>query len=268
MGSDEKKKQHERFLLDRFLEKQGMTPEHIQQPDPPDPDFLIELDGRKVGIEMTEIFVRSKESNLHPQPTEGPLLQAVESVTDVIVSKARKIYFRANNPLVLSTITFTARMTLNGNKRDQTAEWIADTVRDIISLDSSVGDWKPTMHDPLYGSVAHIRVRRVPEIRFARWTVARAGLVVNLTEKNLQNPIDAKAKKLPAYKVNNNIEEIWLLMVADRRRPSQKLLRRSDLRLESLSSPFARTFYYCYGADELPVELQSVAPELHKTLAP
>jgi hypothetical protein len=267
MGSDKKKKQHERFLLDRFLEQQGITPEGIQQPDPPEPDFLIDLDGRKVGIEMTEIFIRSNESNLHPQLAEGRLLQAVESVTDLIVFKARNIYFKANNPLVLSAITFTSQMMLNRNKSDQTAEWIADTIRDIISRDSSIADWKPSMHDPLYGSVAHIHIRRVPESRFARWTVARAGFVANLTVKHLQDRIDAKAKKLPGYKKNNNTEEHWLLMVADRRRPSQKLLRRSDLRLESLSSPFARTFYYCYAADELPVELQSVDPALHKRFA-
>jgi hypothetical protein len=97
----------------------------------------------------------------------------------------------------------------------------------------------------------------VPESRFARWTVARPGIVATLTVKHLQDRIDAKARKIHCYKKNKNIEEIWLLMVADRRRPSQKLLRPSDIPLESLSSPFTKTFYYCYATDELPIELCS-----------
>jgi hypothetical protein len=267
MGSAEKQKQRERFLLDRFLEQKGLAPEVIQQPDPPDPDFLIDLHGRKIGIEMTEVFIRSKESNLHPQSGEEPLLQAVESITDLIVSKARKSYFKTDNPLVLSTILFSSQMALEKNKSDQIAELIAGQIRDMSSRDSSVEDWKPGLDDPLYGSVGFIHIRKVPESRFARWTVPRPGIVATLTVKHLQDRIDAKAKKLNGYKKNKNIEEIWLLMVADRMRPSQKLLRRSDLPLDSLSSPFAKTFYYCYAADELAVELLSVDPALHKTCA-
>jgi hypothetical protein len=257
MGSDEKKKQRERFLLDRFLEQQGVMPEAVQPLNPPDPDFLIDLDGRRLGIELTEVFIRSKEPNQHPQPAEGPLLQVVESISDLIVSKARQSYFKTDNPLVLSTIVFSSRMTLDRNKSDHIAELIADTIRDISSRNSSIEDWKPGLHDPLYESVAFIHICKVPESRFARWTVARPGIVATLTVKHLQDRIDAKAKKIHGYKKNKNIEEIWLLMVADRRRPSQKLLRPSDLPLESLSRPFARTFYYCYAADDLPVELCS-----------
>jgi hypothetical protein len=87
------------------------------------------------------------------------------------------------------------------------------------------------------------------------WSVMRPGIVANLTPKHLQDRIDEKASKIDGYKRNRNLEEIWLLMVADRTRPSQKLQRRLDLPLDSLSSPFVRTFYYCYPTDEPVVEL-------------
>ena len=257
MGSDEKKKQRERFFLDRFLEQQGITPKSIQQPNPPDPDFLIDLDGRQVGIEMTEIFIRSQESNVHAQPTKEPLLQAVESITDLIVSKSRKIYFEVDNPLVLSTIVFSNRAIFYENKSDQIAKLIADEIRDMALRNSPEANWRPGIHENeaylLSDAVASIHIRRVPESRLARWIVARAGLVAKLTAKHLQDRIDDKTKKIDSYKKNKNME-IWLLLVADRRRPSQKFLRPSDLALESLSSPFARTFYYCYAADESAVE--------------
>jgi hypothetical protein len=260
MSSDVNKRRRERSLLDRFLEQQGIKPKRIDQQEPPDPDFIIDLDGRAVGIEITEIFIRTRKSNVHPQPTERPLLQEVETITDQILSQAQEIYFRADNPLVLSTIVFSDRITLDKKKRKQIAELIADKIRDMISGNSSeVVDWRPDVHDnearPLSEAVTFIHTRRVPEKRFARWTVARAGLVANLTPYHLQDRINLKARKLKSYRKNQNIEEIWLLMVADRTRPSQMLLRRSDLQLESLSSPFAKTFYYCYAADESAVEL-------------
>ena len=80
----------------------------------------------------------------------------------------------------------------------------------------------------------------------------RPGLVRNLTLKHLQERISLKAPKLEGYR--KNIEEIWLLMVVDRTRPSQ-MLRNTNLSLESLSSPFDKTFYYCYGPNEPVVEL-------------
>ncbi len=259
MSSDEKKRRRERFLLDRFLEQQGIKPKSIDQLRPPSPDFLIDLGGRKVGIELTEIFIRPDKSKKYPRAAEKPLLQEVESITDLIVSQAREIYFEANNPLVLSTIAF-SQVTRDKQKRKQIAESIADKIRDMISGNSTeVVDWKPGTLDNgahlLSEAVAFVHTRRVPEKRFARWTVARAGLVANLTPNHLQDRINLKAQQLKSYGKNKDIEETWLLMVADRTRPSQMLQRRADLPLGSLSSPFAKTFYYCYGSDESVVEL-------------
>jgi len=56
---DSAKKQHERFLLDRFLELQGISPARIQEFE--SPDFLIDIEGREVGIEVTELFIRSNK---------------------------------------------------------------------------------------------------------------------------------------------------------------------------------------------------------------
>ena len=72
------------------------------------------------------------------------------------------------------------------------------------------------------------------------------------TPKYLQDRIDEKSKKINGYK--KNTEEIWLLIVTDRRRPSQKFIRPPDFPIDSLSSPFARTFYYGYAADDEVIE--------------
>ena len=106
MTSDEKKRQRERFLLDRFLERQGIKPKSIDQLKPPNPDFVIDFDGRMVGIEMTEIFIRFNKPKEYPRGAEEPLLQEVESITDKIVSQAREVYLKANDTPVLADIRF------------------------------------------------------------------------------------------------------------------------------------------------------------------
>jgi len=92
---DSAKKQHERFLLDRFLELQGISPTRVDESE--SPDFLIDLEGRKVGIEVTELFIRSRSKG-HPQREEKPLPQEVESITKQIVCEARRIYLDADTP--------------------------------------------------------------------------------------------------------------------------------------------------------------------------
>jgi hypothetical protein len=242
---DSAKKMHERFLLDRFLEHQGITPTRI---DPGEsPDFLIDIEGRTVGIEVTELFIRSNKSEAHPQPEEEPLLQAAESITNLIVSKARKIYFDADNPPVLSTIWFSDRITLDKKKDDQIAELIAHQIQSMNLKNSQAVTWRSSEENEersLSESVDIIYTCKVPELRFARWTVARPGLVAPLTRKRLQEVIDKKAEKINAYK--KRAEEIWLLIVADRTQPSQKFSVKPDFPVTSLSSPFTRTFYFGY----------------------
>ena len=259
MSSDEKKRRREKFLLERFLEQRGIKPRNVEQLLPPNPDFLINLDGRMVGIEITEIFIQPDKSNKYQRVTDELLLQEIDSIKDQIVSEAQKIYFETNSTLVLATIVF-SHVPRVKKKSKQIAKLIADKVRDMVSGNTSdVVHWWPDVLDNethlLSEAVAAIHICRVPERRFARWEPTKAGVVTNLTPEHLQDRIDLKAQKLSNYRKNNEFSEIWLLMVADRTRPSQKLHRRLDPPLLSVSSPFDKTFYCCHASDEPVVEL-------------
>jgi hypothetical protein len=251
MESDDKKKQREKFLLDRFLESQGITPTLI---DPGEsPDFLINLDGRVVGIEVTELFIQRCKSEARPLP-EDPPLQAIETIFTRIVSKAREIYFDANNPPVLSDILFSNRITPKDKRKvDQIAELIADQIQSMSRQDSERSDWTSREDEkeenPLSEWVSSIFTWRVPELHFARWSPNSAGIVCTLTPAHLQEEIDKKAYKINDYK--KRAEELWLLIVADRTRSSQKFSVMPEFPLDSISSPFAKTFYYGYGSDEV-----------------
>lgn len=285
---DSAKEQRERFLLDRFLEVQGISPTSVERPHPL--DFLIDLEGRKVGIELSELFIRSRPKG-HPKPGGKPFLQDVESITNKIVSTARKIYFDAGNPLVmstiwfdvesitnqivptargihldacnspvLSTVWFSSRITSGKMNGDQIAKLIADRIHAMSRQDSQAVAWRSSEAENeercLSEWVDIIHTNRVPEYpfaqwkdRFAQWTVARPSLVAPLTPKHLQEVVDKKAKKINSYKKCACTEEIWLLIVADGTLPSRRFYVAPDFPIDSLSSPFAKTFYYSYPAE-------------------
>jgi len=255
MTSDGKKRQRERFLLDRFLEKQGITPSNIDQPCPPDPDFVVDLDGHTVGIELTEIFIQHEKSKKHRQGSARTLLQQIESITDKIVAQSQEIYFKANDTPVSATILFSQNK-LDKQEGKQIADLVASKVEDMVS--ERAKRWSAATDDgsePLLDSISRIFIHKVPEKRFAHWKVMRPGIVANLNPKHLQERIDHKAAKLDAYHERKKFEEIWLLMIADRTHPSQMLHHGSDFPSELLSSPFDKTFYFCHPADEPIIEL-------------
>jgi hypothetical protein len=252
MEPDDKKKRREKFLLDRFLEHQGITPTRI---DPGEsPDFLINLDGRTVGIEVTELFIQRRNSEARLL-SEDPPLQAIESISTQIVSKAYEIYSDANNPPVRAQIVFNRIIPVDKRKGYQIAKLLADQIQSMSCRDSKGSIWRSRddekEENPISEWVIFISTWRVPERRFARWipTNNSVGLVYTLTPKRLQEEIDKKASRISVYK--QRAEEIWLLIVADRTRSSQKFSVMTDFPLDTISSPFAKTFYYGYASEEV-----------------
>ncbi|MEO6816696.1 MAG: hypothetical protein ABI177_08330 [Edaphobacter sp.] len=145
MGSEKIKKARERFLLDKFLECQGLTPTSIGTPEPPSPDFLIELDGRKVGIEITEIYPLSPRSHSGLDGPSPP--QAIESRGEKVVSLAKEAYFRRNDSPLLVTVVFSNIETIRKKeKREKLAELIADEVEDGFKSSGNRGQKTRLLH--------------------------------------------------------------------------------------------------------------------------
>lgn len=242
MDSREEKKLHERFLLDEFLKRQGITPTSIVGGE--SPDFLITLDGRVIGVEVTELRIRKRERGTHPQLGRVPLLQELEDRQNKIVSKAREIYTDLDNPPIQSKIWLSDQIPLDKKEGYLIAHLIADQVINMSRPDSGANEWRSCGDEegnPLSEWVSLISVCRAPA-HLARWTAEGAGVIASLNASRIQKEIDKKAFKLDAYK--KWAREIWLLMVADRTRPSQLFSLTPDFNVESISSPFAKTFYF------------------------
>lgn len=222
-------------MLERFLESASIGAEILE--DRESPDFLVRFEGRVIGVEVSEIFISTDNSSKS--------LQAQESISSRIVARAQQLYeITGGNPAHVR-IFFGPRCDLTNVNRETAADALASCVRNL-----RLAPWQRVdlrSHEikvSLLGDISLIHALGVPRAEMAHWSVARAGWATPLTESALQNRIDEKAKRLPAYQ--SVAPETWLLLVADRTKPSQLFDLGTHLDFIKVFNPFSRSFFYGY----------------------
>ena len=89
----ERKKQRERYFLEAFLRITNLSATLLEEHEAP--DFLLEVEGRRVGLEVTEVFIQNNGASLRPK--------IGEAIVDEIVARARQSYEERNGkPLHVS----------------------------------------------------------------------------------------------------------------------------------------------------------------------
>lgn len=226
-------KRHERFLLECFLKAAQLEAEVVAEQEAP--DFIIHFEGRKVGVEVTELHISSVRRN-------GPL-KARESVAAAIVAKARAIYEEKGGRPAHVSVHFFPGQDIRKLRRDTTAKELAETV---LMEDLTPWERRELRVDELEGlvpaQVSLINALGVPERSMAHWSTPAAGWVTPLSADAIQKRIDAKAPRLPEY--TKSASENWLLIVADGTKPSglfESVEPEAPLRVRS---PFDRTYFY------------------------
>lgn len=232
------KKRHERFFLEQFLEQQEIVPTLIEDRDPP--DFLVHFEDRIVGVEVTYLHIRDSST--------GPLAQAVESVTDRIVARAQQLYIASGAPPAHVTVLFGSNIKPDEIRRDFTAKELVRLVKGMSLKTWERVRWhssdEDSCDDPIAKTVDSVHALGVPDHQMAHWTVSRAGWVATLTPERLQTRVSEKSAKIEAYQ--EAVQETWLLIVSDGRKPSQAFLVPDHFATGQVSSAFARTFFFCY----------------------
>lgn len=238
-----RRKQRELFLLERFFDATKLPAIIVEERERP--DFIIQLDGRLIGVEITELFIaHSANSNT---------MQAQESISTRIVSAAQKFYKDSGAPPAHVSVCFGPGQDLRKLNRDETAKALASFVQSLNLSLWQRADWSPEECDePLPQEISFVHALGVPSFDMAHWGVARSGWVAQLSVMPLQSRVDEKAKRLPSYK--NSIEENWLVVIADATKPSQLIEAKKDFNPSAISSPFARTFFYRHP-DSTVIEL-------------
>ena len=230
------RKERERSLVESFISIANLQAEIVEAREAP--DFIITVDGKLTGLEVTELFVSDTPG--------GESLQARESISSQIAANAQRMYQAAGGSPVHLSMCFYPGMSLRDINRDKAAQVICDFVLALGITASERIDWRPEDYEDqqiqLPEQLAFVHALGVPSFDMAHWAVARAGWVAPLREASLQQRINEKAKRIAAYQ--NAIQTNWLLVVADAMKPSSLIEPNSDLATNNLQSPFDRTFFY------------------------
>jgi hypothetical protein len=228
-----RQKRRERFLLERFIEASGIEAQIVEQREAP--DFVVQVEDRLVGIEVTGLFVSPG--------SHGGTLQAQEAISSRIVVKAQQLYQVIGAPPAHVIVCFVPDCDLRDLNRDNASRQLCDWVHALNLSPWQRVDWRPDeSHGLLPDEISFIHALGVPTFSMAHWSVARAGWVAPLTTAPLQARIDAKAELLQRYCAVT--AETWLLIVADSMNPSSLIEIRSDFDGRAVASPFGKTFFY------------------------
>jgi hypothetical protein len=227
------KKQRELSLLMAFAGAANLDMRVIES-ERESPDFIVEFQGCRIGLEVTELFIDGDGRSLQPQ--------ARTSIGNRIAMRARMRYEQLGGKPVHVSIGLTLGDELRNANRDQLAESLAQFLLALNPpLDQAIF-WRPSYeNDPLPAEVHYLNILAVPSWSMAHWHVPEAGWVAPLEEVALQAKVCEKAAKLSTY--HQAAPEIWLLIAAKGWSASQFLEIRSDLKPERVSSPFSRTYY-------------------------
>lgn len=247
MNAQSRKKHLEKLRLERFLEilSTEFPNAEIIDHDREAPDFIVALFGRRIGIELTSVHV--------PGPDNQLPLQAEESMADEIIRLAHERYLQSSGPPVMVNAYFASLSSVRARDTKIVADRIAKLAQNLrLAPWQEVEITRSRLHefDPaLEGIIAYLCVRAVPELEFASWVVDRAGWHGKLTQAMLQDCVDKKAKRLDSY--SEIVPVNWLVIVADRSKPSHLLDPETGLDWARVESPFDRTYFFSYPVPEL-----------------
>lgn len=235
MHMQHRQKQHERFLLEQFFDYAEIRAEIIDEREAP--DFFVQYEGRRIGVEVTQLFISCNG-------VRNPI-QAQESISTRIVSRARQIYDDSGGLPAHVSVCFNPGHDLRKLNRNGTANDLAAFVRTLKLTEWQRLDWRPEdFEGPLPDEISFVSALGVPDRELAHWTVALTGWAAPVTVDALQRRVDEKAKCLPKYR--ETVGENWLVIIADATKPSGLFDTRSHIDPEAVSSPFSRTYFYGY----------------------
>jgi len=224
------KKVREQGFLQAFLHIEGL-PAKILDAGRESPDFLLEIEGRRVGLEVTEVFVGE-----HPRAST----KAAESIVDEIIERAKRAYEGRGGKLLQVTLRFASRADMRNVNRIKAADAIANF---LFEADPQAGgawgyDRRATGFDRLPEQLVSITAYFEPSYSTSHWWTPSVGWVSPLDTNALQPSVDDKARKIARYR--QEVAECWLLLAIEGRSASQ-MFEPSDTP-PAVASPFDRTY--------------------------
>lgn len=170
-----------------------------------EPDFLVEENGRLVGIELIE-FYRKTPSNQMPR-------QASERLRNQIVEQARSIFEGNGGTALYVYVHFGFDLDLRKNRVAELASKLVKIVSDnLVDTDESVmleNQWDNLNYFP--EEFISIDILRPSYITNPLWAVPDADVIPKFSVDVIQQVIDKKNVLIPSYRKKS--QELWLLII-------------------------------------------------------
>jgi hypothetical protein len=230
MDTSRQKKGRERQLLEAFFAISGIAGQIEEEREAP--DFVVRVDDKQIGVELTEVFVPTSDNELPPKAKESRALK--------IMDDARLHYeARGGKPLHVA-VGFSPYTDFNVLNRALTAKVVAEFLLAQDISEDRPQSWRPTLHGPLPREINFIHAFGVSNKAASHWYSPQAGWIVPLTEAILQACVETKSGKLSKYQ--SVAMECWLVLVVAGGAPSQGFDLRPQIDGTAIQSPFAQTY--------------------------
>tara|TARA_R110000782_G_scaffold211342_1_gene299269 strand:+ start:2008 stop:2709 length:702 start_codon:yes stop_codon:yes gene_type:complete len=195
----------ERFIAEEAAK--ALRKEWCLGPDRENPDFIVTEGGKQFGLEIVEIFTG-------PQDGHGSHRKRAESETQKVVNALRTEYEEKDDtPLFVKFV---------GDMCRENLEAVIPTLRELNLSARLPGDQERFVVDK---GPAKLSVYVTRGIHNADWYCVndRVGGVDQNPAERITEAINSKAGRLPRYRECAGLDDIRLLIVANRRMNSGKL---------------------------------------------
>ncbi len=170
------------------------------------PDFILNTDTGKIGIEITKVYKSVDSLGKHPQVQENEC--------NLLVAEALSVYEKMGLPIVEVVFHFNHHTLFSKKNRSQFANKIALIVATNIPADKS---WKMVVNDLKNPNYYPYEIDSISIARYGHttnhWSKSGGGLVQEDFIPELQNAISKKNQKVLKFDKDCNCH--WLIVVIE-----------------------------------------------------
>ena len=232
------KKLEELSWLKRFRAKAGMKFEVLDN-DRERPDFLINVDGRCVGVEVTEIHIDQSQID----SSGGSAYHRSHSIEDEIITCAQSEYTNTSSRSILAKFEFKSNNFSQKFDKNAMAKSIVDVLHelDLRDMGKCKINRQSTPVAPPFVNV--IYVRGLPADIQSPWQLINTGWAKNLQPCDVEPILAKKNQRINDYR--NTVCENWLLIYANGWWPHGRFSLPLKGEYEWPNSKFERTYVFC-----------------------
>lgn len=237
MNNRNKKKQIERYQLEKFISNETLKFLVYDIKESETPDFIVNIDKKLISIEHTRLI--------------NPELQKIEAYRDKIIKKAQKLFEEKYSDKLYVLVTFKNIILKSGKVEEENYTQEVFKLIEEIYLNNKKYSFRiksKKNREKVSQTIESFSVNNIDN--FSHWQHFGAYLVDWIDMDWLQSIINKKESNIKNY--SNQFYENWLLLVSDF--GTKASANRTDLvDFSIIKTKFDKVYIHNYIADEVTI---------------